>query len=289
MNIIYTTKKYLSLVKFSHTIFALPFALMGFAWAITSTSTTFDYLILLYIIICMVTARNAAMAFNRLVDYKFDILNPRTATREIPAGIISRKNALIFTIINSILFIVCSSFINPLTMWLSPVALGVILGYSLAKRVSWLCHYIIGLSLGIAPVAAYISVTGKFDSFTIILSLIVITWVSSFDILYSLQDEEFDKTNKLYSAPAKFGRVGALIISATVHAITIGLVIWLGIDYDLNFIYWIGATVFSIILIAEHVVVTPKNISRVNIAFATMNSIGAVVYSILSIISFFIG
>ncbi len=289
MNITNKTNNYLKLVKFSHTIFALPFALMGFCWAITSTETNFDLGIFIGIIFCMVTARNAAMAFNRLADYKFDKLNPRTATREIPHGVISPKHAAIFTIINCILFVISASFINSLTAILSPVALIVILGYSLVKRFSWTCHYVLGLALGIAPTAAYISVTGKIDMFVVILTLIVTSWVSSFDILYSLQDEEFDRQNKLHSVPAKFGRKIALFLSAACHSITIFFVLWLGILYSLNYIYWIGAIIFSIILIFEHIVVTPKNISKINLAFATLNSLGSTIYCTLSIISFFVG
>lgn len=280
------TNKYFSLVKFSHTIFAIPFALMGFTWAVTSTSHTFNPYTLIYILACMVTARNSAMAFNRLIDNKFDKLNPRTAIREIPSGKISKKNALLFIIANSVLFVFSASMINSLTMYLSPIALFVIMGYSLMKRVSWLCHIVIGISLGIAPVAAYISVTSKFDLFPIILSLIVITWVSSFDILYSLQDEDFDRENKLHSIPVKFGRKRALVISALIHSLTIILVLWLGFQYNLSAIYWIGAIIFCIIIVSEHFIVTPKNISKVNIAFATLNSTGSVVYSIFSIISF---
>ena len=286
MKFIKNTNNYLSLVKFSHTIFALPFALMGFAWAVSSTDIDFDYGILTYVVFCMITARNTAMSFNRIVDYKFDILNPRTAVREIPSGIISRKNAIIFTVINAILFIISASMINKLTMILSPVALIVIMGYSLVKRFSWMCHYMLGLSLGIAPIAAYISVTGYFDIFPIMLSVIVVTWVSSFDILYSLQDESFDRINKLHSIPERFGRLNSLVLSATLHLFTIIFVIWLGLHYELNYIYWVGAIIFSFIIIAEHFIVTPRNISKVNMAFATLNSIGSVIYCTFSIISF---
>ena len=286
MKFIKNTNNYLSLVKFSHTIFALPFALMGFSWAISSTDIDFDYGILTYVVFCMITARNTAMSFNRIVDYKFDILNPRTAVREIPSGIISRKNAIIFTIINAILFVISASMINKLTMILSPVALIVIMGYSLVKRFSWMCHYVLGLSLGIAPIAAYISVTGYFDIFPIMLSVIVITWVSSFDILYSLQDESFDRINKLHSIPERFGRLNSLALSATLHLLTIIFVIWLGLHYELNHIYWVGAIIFSFIIISEHFIVTPRNISKVNMAFATLNSIGSVIYCTFSIISF---
>ncbi len=281
--------KYLSLVKFSHTVFALPFALLGFVWGLNNSSEPFDWRVLIGVVICMVTARNAAMAFNRLVDAKFDKLNPRTAVREIPSGAISPRAAAIFTVINIIFFIFCASQINSLTALLSPVAIAVILGYSLVKRVSWVCHYVLGLALGIAPVAAYISVTGKIDMFVVILSVIVITWVSSFDILYALQDEQFDKENRLHSIPAKFGRKGALIISTVVHLITIFFLLRLGSLYSMGLLYWIGAAIFSIILLIEHAIVTPSNISRINLAFATLNSLGSLIFCTLAILSLILG
>ncbi|MBA4321662.1 MAG: 4-hydroxybenzoate octaprenyltransferase, partial [Odoribacter sp.] len=206
-------KSYFSLVKFSHTVFAMPFALIGFSLAVSGNDHQFSIRVLLLIIMCMIFARNAAMGFNRFADRKYDALNPRTASREIPAGKIDSKSAALFVILNVILFISTTYFINPLTLILSPVALIIILGYSLTKRITVLCHFILGLGLSLAPVGAYISVTGRFNILPVIYSIIVLTWVSGFDIIYALQDDEFDRTNNLYSLPSKTGRHKALVIS----------------------------------------------------------------------------
>ena len=173
-----TAGKFLSLVKFSHTIFAMPFALIGFFLAIRMNHIEFNWVILLLIILCMVFARNAAMAFNRYADKEIDNLNPRTAIREIPSGLIKPRSALLFTILNALLFIATTWFINPLTFKLSPVALLVILGYSLTKKFTSLCHFILGLGLSLAPIGAYISVTGKFNIIPIMFSCVVFFWVS---------------------------------------------------------------------------------------------------------------
>jgi 4-hydroxybenzoate polyprenyltransferase len=189
MNIITSLKKYLSLVKFSHTIFAMPFAFIGFFLGANMPGQNINPLLLLKVVICMIFARNAAMGFNRFADNRYDLLNPRTAEREIPKGIISPAAALIFVIINSLAFIITAGFINYLTLVLSPVALLVILGYSLTKRITSLCHFVLGLGLSLAPIGAYISVTGEFHLLPVIFSLIVLTWVSGFDIIYALQDD----------------------------------------------------------------------------------------------------
>lgn len=279
---------YLSLVKFSHTVFALPFALLSFVWAIKKTDGELSITTLVLIIVCMVTARNCAMAFNRIVDRKFDKKNPRTSSREIPSGKISTKNATIFVIANCILFIISSAMINNLTFLLSPIALMIVMGYSLTKRFSWLCHYVLGLSLGIAPVAAYISVTGEIALFPVLLCFVVMSWVSSFDIIYSLQDEQFDRENHLFSIPVVLGRVPAMILSSMIHVITILLVIYIGVLYNLNAIYWVGVILFSIILVWEHIIVKPNDISKANVAFATMNSIGGLGYCIITILSLYL-
>ncbi len=192
-------KNYLSLIKFSHTIFALPFAIIGFFLAINTSSVTINWLILVYVVLCMIFARSAAMAFNRYIDRKIDLANPRTAeVREIPNGTISSKNALIFVIVNCILFIGTTYLINPLCFYLSPVALAVVLGYSLTKRFTALCHLVLGLGLSLAPIGAYLAVTGQFDWLPLFFSFSVLFWVSGFDIIYALQDEEFDKEQKLH-------------------------------------------------------------------------------------------
>ncbi len=277
-------KNYMSMVKFSHTVFAMPFALIGFSLATTLTDHDFSLRILLLVVLCMVLARNAAMGFNRLADRYYDSLNPRTRTREIPAGIISKKAAIIFIVVNSVLFMVAAGFINRLTLFLSPAALIIILGYSLTKRFTSLCHFILGLGLSLAPTGAYISVTGEFALLPVIYSLIVVTWVSGFDIIYSLQDDEFDRTNKLYSLPSSLGRKKAFIISGAVHAVTFVMVIVAGILGNGGILFWTGAAVFTGLLVYQHTIVKHDDLSRINLAFGTTNGIASIIFSFFVIL-----
>lgn len=287
-SIIKSLKDYMSLVKFSHTVFAMPFAIIGFSLATSQYNQQFSIKLLLLIILCMVFARNAAMGFNRYADKKYDTLNPRTASREIPSGKINTDAAIIFILINSILFIITTGFINRLTLFLSPVALLVILGYSLTKRITILCHFVLGLGLSLAPVGAYISVTGKFNIVPIIYSFIVLTWVSGFDIIYALQDDEFDRTNKLYSIPSFTGRKKAIVISIIAHLFTFLLVLAAGIVQKSGYLYWTGSLIFSLLLVYQHLIVKPKDISRVNLAFATTNGFASIVYAVFIICDLFI-
>jgi 4-hydroxybenzoate polyprenyltransferase len=280
MNMLFRSfRNYLSLVKFSHTVFALPFALIGFSLAISREEYDFSIRLLLLIILCMVFARNAAMGFNRLADRRFDALNPRTSKREIPAGIIGPKAATLFVIINAFLFILTTAFINRLTLILSPVALLIILGYSFTKRITALCHFILGLGLSLAPIGAFISVTGVFSITPIIYSFIVLTWVSGFDIIYALQDDEFDKSNKLHSLPSLTGRKKALTVSTMVHIITFLLVLAAGYSGRGGIFFWIGAGIFSTLLVYQHLIVKHDDLSRVTIAFGTTNGIASIAFA----------
>ena len=283
-NLIKTTRDYFSLVKFSHTIFAMPFALIGFTLAVSGNEYHFSVRLLILVIFCMVFARNAAMGFNRLADRRFDSLNPRTAKREIPAGTISPQAAALFVILNAILFIISTGFINRLTLFLSPVALLIVLGYSLTKRITWLCHFILGLGLSLAPIGAYISVTGTFNILPIIYSFIVLTWVSGFDIIYALQDDEFDRKHNLYSLPSSSGRKNALLISVIVHIATFILIVAAGIAGKGNFLYWTGATIFSALLVWQHLLVKADDLSRVTLAFQTTNGIASILYALFVIL-----
>jgi 4-hydroxybenzoate polyprenyltransferase len=278
---------YLSLVKFSHTIFAMPFALIGFFLAVVYENKEFDWKILVAIILCMVFARSAALAFNRYIDEKFDKLNPRTAVREIPAGIIKKENALLFVIINGVLFTATTFFINKICFYLSPVALFTILFYSYTKRFTALCHVVLGVGLSLAPIGAYLGVTGFFDLLPILFSLVVLTWVSGFDILYALQDEDFDKEHKLNSIPTLLGRKNALLVSILLHLITAIIVLAIGYIGTFNFMYWMGALLFIGLLIYQHTLVKPNDISKVNMAFATTNGIASVVFAIFVIVALF--
>jgi len=271
---------YLSLVKFSHTIFALPFAIIGFLLGSTFSSGGFSLRLFFMMILCMVFARSAAMAFNRYIDRKFDKENPRTAIREIPSGIISEKSALFFVIANCLLFSVTTYFINPLCFYLSPIALMVVLGYSYTKRFTFLCHLILGIGLALAPIGAYLSVTGEFALLPLFFSFAVLFWVSGFDIIYSLQDEDFDKSQKLKSIPVFFGKKNALLLSTIFHTISAGLICFAGYYAGFGFIYWMGAVIFCLLLIYQHSLVKPGDLSKVNVAFFTTNGIASVIFAL---------
>jgi 4-hydroxybenzoate polyprenyltransferase len=277
-------KNYLALVKFSHTVFAMPFALIGFSLGVAKDEYDFSLRLLILVILCMIFARNAAMGFNRLADKRFDALNPRTKNREIPAGIIGEKAAAAFIIVNALLFITAAGFINRLTLILSPVALLVILGYSLTKRITSLCHFILGLGLSLAPIGAYISVTGTFSLTPLIYSFIVLTWVSGFDIIYALQDDEFDKSNQLHSLPSDAGRRRALTVSILVHFITLLLVMAAGFYGNGGYLFWTGAAVFTSLLIYQHMIVRPDDLSKVTLAFGTTNGVASILFSIFVIL-----
>lgn len=279
-------KNYFSLVKFSHTIFAMPFAFIGFFLAIKDSPDSISIKLLLLVLLCMVFARNAAMSFNRLVDRHYDLNNPRTNQREIPKGVITPKASAYFTLINSILFIATTYFINHLVLLLSPIALFVVLFYSYTKRFTWLCHFVLGLGLSLAPIGAYLAVTGKFNLVPLLYSFIVFFWVAGFDIIYALQDESFDKSQNLKSIPAKVGTKKALHIATLLHIVVAAIVILIGIKLDFNIWYWLGSTVFIALLGYQHFIVSPNDLSRVNIAFATTNGIASIIYSIFNIISY---
>ncbi len=272
-------KKYFSLVLFAHTVFAMPFAFIGFFLAVTTTDHTFSWVKLILMVLCMVFARNSAMAFNRYLDRHIDAKNPRTVIRDIPSGRISSGQALIFTGINCVLFILTTLFINKLCFYLSPVALAVVLGYSYTKRFTPLCHLILGLGLALAPIGAYLVVTGEFAMLPVYFSLAVLCWVSGFDIIYALQDEEFDRRNKLNSIPAWLGRKRALRVSAILHVLS---VLFVSIPYfqsGLGWFYLAGILFFITLLIYQHQLVKPNDLSRVDRAFFTTNGIASVVFA----------
>ncbi|MBC8032502.1 MAG: UbiA family prenyltransferase [Chitinophagaceae bacterium] len=301
-----TVKKYLSLVKFSHTIFAMPFAMIGFVlgsserihiWIagfysdFSPSSPVFNegasykplWQVFFLVLICMITARSAAMAFNRYLDRSFDARNPRTAIREIPRGIISPDNALRFVIVNCLLFTATTWFINPVCFFLSPLALFVILFYSYTKRFTALCHLVLGLGLSLAPIGAYIAVTGHFDVLPVLFSLAVIFWVSGFDIIYALQDVDFDQSQNLHSIPAALGKERALRVSRLLHVLSAACVICAGVWGNFQWLYWIGAAVFAGMLVYQHSLVRADDLSKVNIAFMTANGIASIVFGALVI------
>ncbi len=274
---------YLSLIKFSHTVFALPFALIGFMLGWRDAAGVWHWDVFVKMLLCMVFARSAAMAFNRWLDRRFDALNPRTAVREIPAGIIRPSNALAFTIGCSVAFIITTCFINQTVFYLSPVALFVILFYSYTKRITALCHLVLGVGLSLAPIGAYLTLHEHFSWLPVLFSLIVFTWVSGFDIIYALQDRDFDKDQQLHSIPAALGLRGALNVSNLLHVISGALVIFAGIYGHFYWLYWPGAAIYIALLAYQHLLVKPTDLSKVNMAFATTNGIASICFAVFTI------
>jgi 4-hydroxybenzoate polyprenyltransferase len=236
----------------------------------------------------MVFARSAAMAFNRWLDAKYDALNPRTAVREIPAGVIRSRNALVFTIVCCLLFVACCFFINRACFYLSPVALFIILFYSYTKRFTALCHLVLGVGLSLAPIGAYIAVTGQFALLPILFSFTVLFWVSGFDIIYALQDEEFDRTQNLHSIPAALGKVKALHVSELLHVLSAAAVISAGVYGRFGWLYWMGVAIFTGMLIYQHSIIKPTDLRKVNIAFMTANGIASVVFAVFVLLDIFL-
>jgi len=287
-----TVKNYLSLVKFSHTIFAMPFALIGFVLGIAALKNnkfnlqTNEVVIrFCLVLVCMITARSAAMGFNRYLDRHFDQLNPRTAIREIPAGIIKAEKALGFVVVNALIFIVATYFINPICFYLAPVALFVILFYSYTKRFTYLCHLVLGIGLSLAPIGAYLAVTGEFELLPLLFSFAVVFWVSGFDIIYALQDAEFDAAQSLYSMPSHWGGDNALKIARLFHLLSASFIIAAYFIGVFHWLYLVGMLVFIGMLIYQQSIVKPNDLSKVNLAFMTANGIASIVFSIFVITS----
>jgi 4-hydroxybenzoate polyprenyltransferase len=285
-------KNYLSLIKFSHTVFALPFALIGFTLAfkkpVDGHEPLFTWLLFAKMLLCMIFARSAAMAFNRYLDRRFDALNPRTARREVPAGIVQPMQALTYTIVNSVLFVATTWFINPLCFYLSFVALFVILFYSYTKRFTALCHVILGVGLALSPIGAYLTVTGYFNILPLLFSFSVLTWVSGFDIIYALQDEHFDRNHKLHSIPEALGVRRALMVSTILHVFSAIFVISAGVLGQFYWVYWVGVAIYIGLLTYQHMLVKPNDLSKVGIAFGNTNGIASVLFAVFTILSLFL-
>ncbi|MEO8821946.1 MAG: UbiA-like polyprenyltransferase [Ginsengibacter sp.] len=283
-------KNYFSLVKFAHTIFAMPFALIGFFYGLKMINYDLKrpwLLLFVLVILCMVFARSAAMAFNRWLDADHDAKNPRTMIREIPGGIISKRNAMIFVVFNCAAFVITTYFINPMCFVLAPVALFVILFYSYTKRFTPLCHLVLGLGLSLAPIGAYIAVTGHFALVPVLFSFSVLFWVSGFDIIYALQDEEFDKENNLYSIPSWLGATNALRASEVLHLFSAIAIFAAGMIGYFSWLYWGGVLVFAFFLFYQHTLVKPQDLSKVNKAFFSSNGIASVIFSVFVLLDIF--
>jgi 4-hydroxybenzoate polyprenyltransferase len=276
-------KSYFSLIKFAHTVFALPFAVLSFFLGFKLVNESFDWKLFGLILLCMLFARSAAMAFNRVVDRGYDAKNSRTVLREIPAGIIKPRAALLFVIIMSLAFVFTTFWINSLVFYLSPIVLLIILGYSYTKRFTWLCHFVLGIGLGLAPVGVFVAVTGQFHLLPVLYGIMVMLWVSGFDIIYALQDEEFDKLNGLHSVPQHFGQSAAKKIAIVLHSLC--ALFLLGIAWyqaqllpSLGILHWIGAIGFICLLIWQHRLIKLYDLSRINQAFFETNGIASILF-----------
>lgn len=264
----------------------MPFAIIGFFLGLSFPSyylgeqKDINWKLFFLVILCMVFARNAAMAFNRWADSKYDKENTRTKNREIPSGIIPERNALIFVIVNSILFIITTFFINQICFFLSPLALLIVLGYSYTKRFTSLCHLILGLGLSLAPIGAFLAVRGEFKLLPLLYSVVVLSWVSGFDIIYALQDEEFDRSQNLKSIPVLLGKKNALLISRLFHLIAALILLYAGYYAGFRQWYWIGTGIFIAMLTYQHTLVSANNLRRVNLAFFTTNGIASVLFAL---------
>jgi 4-hydroxybenzoate polyprenyltransferase len=263
----------LEMIKFQHTVFALPFALLAafaVAGGIPATVT------LAWILVAMVGARSAAMAFNRLVDAPIDAANPRTASRALPAGLVSRGFVTLFTILSAALFVFACWKLNRLALILSGPTLVVLLGYSFTKRFTALSHLVLGLALGIAPVGAAIAVEGVFNAKVLPLSASVMLWTAGFDILYSMQDLDFDRSKGLFSLPSRLGGERAFLLARAFHLLALCGFIAFGLLFGFGLIYWIGVAAATGLLLWQHSIVSPRDISRIDAAFFTANGILAV-------------
>ena len=269
------TRVTLEMIKWEHSVFALPFALTG---AVLAANGIPAWRTLLLIVLCMVSARTAAMAFNRLVDAEIDRVNPRTATRAIPAGLLSRSFVGAFTAASCVVFLVAAGFLNRLTLLLSPVALGIVLLYSYMKRVTRWSHLVLGLALGIAPSAAWIAVRGSLDWRIAVLTVAVLLWVAGFDVLYACQDFEHDRANGLNSIPQAFGLREAFLIARGMHVSLFVLLAWLLRLFHLHSLALAGVLVAGALLLYEHSIISPTDLRRMNAAFFTLNGIISAVY-----------
>ena len=276
----------LDMIKFEHTIFALPFAIMS-AFIASDGLPAPDKIG--WILLAMVGARSCAMAFNRLADADLDELNPRTAARAIPAGRISKRAVWVFTIVSAALLVFAAYKLNPIAFALSPVALAVIVGYSYSKRWTFVSHLWLGLSISIAPIGTWIAIKGELDWPPMLLGLAILLWIGGFDIIYACQDFEFDRTYGLYSIPACFGKERALQLSTTLHVMMVVALIGVTWLTNLGVLYLIGVGIVTILLVYEHAIVRPNDLSRVNLAFFTLNGIVSLVLMALSVADMLIG
>jgi 4-hydroxybenzoate polyprenyltransferase len=267
----------LEMIKWEHSVFALPFALTGAVLAAGGWPTGSQ---LVWIVACMVFARSAGMAFNRWADADLDAANPRTRGRAIPAGQLSRGFVGGFTVLSAALFVAASSQLNRLTLLLAPLALLIVLAYSYMKRLTRWSHLVLGLALGVAPSAAWIAIRGSLDPRIVVLTVIVLCWVGGFDMLYACQDAEHDRVVGLRSLPAAMGVAGAFWMARALHGTMLVLSVWLIHLFGLGIVAWVGLGIVALLLAYEHSIVSPTDLTRMNAAFFTMNGVVSVVFFI---------
>jgi 4-hydroxybenzoate polyprenyltransferase len=275
-SLVATVATFGQMVKFSHTVFALPFALASTAMAARGHGITSAQIVA--ILVAMVGARTAAMGFNRIVDRGIDAKNPRTAGREIPTGKVSLAAAVALTALSAAVFIAAAASLGRLCLLLSPIVLALVLGYSFTKRFTWLCHLFLGFAIGVAPAGAWIAVRGSLGAPAIWLVAAVTTWIGGFDILYALSDREFDRNAGIYSIPSRFGVPAALAISAFLHVGTAAALVAAGLSAGLGAIYFVGVAAVIAIFVYEHAIVRPSDLSRLNVAFFNLNGYVSLVY-----------
>lgn len=263
----------LELIKFQHTVFALPFALISM---LVCANGLPSLRIIFWILVAMVSARSTAMAFNRVVDLRFDALNPRTQSRHLPAGKISIQSVWVFIVIMAIIFIFSAYKLNKLAFFLSPLALAILYFYSFTKRFTCLAHIFLGLSLGIAPIGVWVAIKSQLGFPSLVLGLTVLLWVAGFDIIYATQDVEFDKKYNLHSLVVRFGIPKALFTSRVMHLLMLFGLLWFGNLTQLGLIFFVGVLIVALMLIYEHSLISPSDLSKVNIAFFNINGIVSV-------------
>jgi 4-hydroxybenzoate polyprenyltransferase len=275
------------MVKFSHTVFALPFALAAVTLAARGHGVTVAQIAA--IVLAMVGARTTAMGFNRIIDRRIDAANPRTASRELPTGKVSLPAAASLTVASAALFLAAAAWLGPLCLQLAPIVLVLVLGYSFTKRFTWLCHLFLGLAIGSAPAAAWIAVRGRLDAPALWLSLAVATWIAGFDVLYALDDRNFDRKAGIHSIPARFGVLAALVLSAVLHAVSAAALLIAGHAAGLGWIYLAGMAVIIAMLVWEHAILRPSDLSRLNVAFFNLNGYVSVIYFAATLADVLIG
>jgi 4-hydroxybenzoate polyprenyltransferase len=276
---------YLRLIKFSHSVFALPFA---FTAALIAAGGIPALSKLLWITVAMVGGRSGAMGMNRIADKKIDALNPRTESRELPRGIIRTWEAFLFTVAAFALLLFAAFMLNPLCFKIAPFFLFVLFTYSYTKRFTWLSHVVLGIALSLAPLGAWIAVTGTFDIEILPLCIAVMFWVAGFDVLYGLQDIDFDRTHSLYSIPSRFGIVASLWIARIFHFITVALLLGLASIFHLGWFYLVGIFIASVLLFYEHSLVKPHDLSKLNMAFFNMNGYISITIFVFTLMNYLI-